>query len=356
MVFIEMKLKIYYLAANCSMQTSLHLFLNKFYGQEAIDSLILLTGSASSRGYYRFIFEGKSMILTISTNIEENEAFFYFTKLLSECTHAVPKLGFVSDDRTIYSQEDLGPTSLLDVLLSDRTKAKRYYEDLIPELIKCQIYLGKTVDFDKAFSYPELDDTMVLRDLFQFKFYFLNALDIRYHQGKLIQDFKRLANCFIGLAPQGFVFRDFQSRNIMIRDEQPFFIDYQGGLKGCILYDLVALIWQAKADFSADDKRHFYAIYSQELLNLQPLLDAKTIEKAYEYCVIIRLFQVLGTYGFRGLIEKKTHFIESIAFGLLNLAEIKDFALLNDFPELKQVIDQLIDPTINEQIKLKING
>lgn len=338
------------------MKTSLEDFLLDHYSQEAIDSLELITGNGSSRGYYRFSHLGKEAILTVNDNVEENETFFYFLDLLQQCTNQVPSLDFISDNREFYVQEDLGPTTLMNVLENNRSLAKEYYFALLPELIKCQFHLGETVDFSKTFSYPQLDDTMVLRDLFQFKFYFLNVLDVHYHQGKLIKDFKKLASHFNQMQPQGFVFRDFQSRNIMIQNKQPYFIDFQGGLQGVILYDLVSLIWQAKANFTAEEKKSFYIFYRDELKKKLPSITNHEIEEAYQYCVVIRLLQVLGAYGLRGLIERKLHFMESISFGLKNLNEIIDLPLLNKYPELKQVITQLINPKINEQINTKING
>ena len=132
---------------------------------------------------------------------------------------------------------------------------------------------------------------------------------------------------------------------------------YQGGLKGPPQYDLVSLLWQAKANLSTEWKKEFYDLYFEEFEKVtKEIVDAKEFQKAYELCLIERLIQVLGTYGFRGIYERKTHFLESIEFGLKNLSEIQDLEILSDYPEFKRVIILLANPSIFKSLKNTIDG
>ena len=330
-------------------------FLKQHYSQEALNTITMLVGGGSSRKYYRFWDQNQSYILADSSNVEENKTFFNYTKTLREITPNIPQIFHISADFTLYTQTDLGDNTLMDVLQKDFESSKTHYYQCVKLLAKVQIEGGKNIDFNQSFSYPKLDKTLILRDLFQFKFYFLNALGIDFNPGKLIKDFDLFAHQFNQLAPKGFVFRDFQSRNIMIKDNQPYFIDYQGGLYGPIFYDFVSLIWQAKANLPMDFKKELYNFYFDEIKKLDAnaiTIDSRT---SYEYCVVARLLQVLGAYGLRGLIEKKSHFIESISFGLDNFKVIIDYPILQNYPELKHVIKVLTDDNTLKLINQKIN-
>ena len=331
-------------------------FLNQNYSQEALNTITMLSGGGSSRKYYRFWDQNQSYILAESQNTEENKVFIDFSKQLKKLSDNFPEIYTISEDYTLYVQSDLGDETLMDYIFKDFESSKPYFFKTLSKLAYAQIKGKDFIDFNHTFSYPKLDKTLILRDLFQFKFYFLNALDIQYNQGKLIRDFDVFASQFDQLSPQGFVFRDFQSRNIMIKDNQPYFIDYQGGLYGPIFYDLVSLIWQAKANLPMDFKKELYNYYVEEIKTLDPNAISIDSRISYEYCVVARLLQVLGAYGLRGLIERKKHFIESISFGLENLKLIIDYPILQNYPELKHIIKVLIDPETLEKVNKKING
>lgn len=339
------------------MENNIIHFLQKYYSQEALNTLELLSGGGSARKYYRFTSDHSTYILTESSNTEENETFFNFTKELNQIIpNHTPIVYHINDEKTIYSQSDLGNDTLMTILEKDIHQAKLYYLKTVELLAKAQIEGNKIINYSQTFSYSKLDKTLILRDLFQFKFYFLNTIGIDYNQGKLIKDFDLFASQFDKLDPKGFVFRDFQSRNIMIKDDEPVFIDYQGGLYGPIFYDLVSLIWQAKANLPLCYKREIYEHYLAEVKKLNPNIATIDARVSYEYCVIARLLQVLGAYGLRGLIEKKPHFLQSISFGISNLKAVIDFPILQNYPELKHIIKLLINPEITEKINQKING
>lgn len=327
-------------------------FLNSHYGEQAVETLELLSGGGSARKYYRFQYSDQSFILTESENVEENKTFIYFTEHFSKVIESLPQIFQVSDDFTLYVQSDFGNQTLLDVVLKNPNESKFLYEKSIRQLVKMQVLGGADLDYTKCFSYPKFNHILVLRDLFSFKNYFLNLLGIEFSQGKLIQDFEKFAYDFEQIPEQYFVYRDFQTRNIMIHENEPYFIDYQGGLKGPAQYDLVSILWQAKTDLPESWKEEFYEIYIKEFIDLtQRDLDGIQFRKGYDLCVVERILQVLGAYGFRGIYEGKKHFVESIEFGLKNLEKIKDYSVLENYPELKKVILKLTEDSTLQNIK-----
>lgn len=327
-------------------------FLNLHYGEQSVESLDLLSGGGSARKYYRFQYSNRTFILTESENVEENQTFIYFTEHFSKVIENLSKIYQVSEDFTLYVQSDFGNETLLDVVLKNPNESKFLYENSIRQLVKMQVLGGADLDYTKCFSYPKFNHVLVLRDLFSFKNYFLNLLGIEFSQGKLIQDFENFAYDFEQISEQYFVYRDFQTRNIMVYESKPYFIDYQGGLKGPTQYDLVSILWQAKTDLPESWKEEFYEIYVKEFIDLtQKDLDGIQFRKGYDLCVLERLLQVLGAYGFRGIFEGKKHFVESIEFGLKNLEKIKDYSVLENYPELKKIILKLIEESTLQTIK-----
>lgn len=339
------------------MNTTIEKFLTNHFGPEAFDSLQLLAESGSARKYYRFQQANQSLILTESDNIEENKTFLYFTEHFSKVVAHLPKVILVSDDAGLYVQTDLGTVSLMQVLENNREESKEIFIKATKQLAKMQILGDANLDYSQCFSYPKFNYLLVLRDLFSFKNYFLNLLGIEFNHGKLLSDFEKFAQDFEQIEYQYFVYRDFQSRNILVQNGEPYFIDYQGGMKGPSVYDLVSLIWQAKANLPQAWKDELYEVYVKEFIELtQQDLNAQKFRNSYELCLIERLLQVLGTYGFRGIYERKAHFLASIEFALKNLDEIKDLALLNRYPELKKVITQLAQPELINHLKQKIDA
>lgn len=332
-------------------------FLFDNYGQSSVDSLELLAQSGSSRKYYRFLADGKSLILTENDNVEENQTFIYFTRHFLKVTDNLPKIENISADYKAYVQQDLGDLSLMKLRETDIESTNRIYRKSILKLVKMQILGDAGLDYSKCFSYPDFNYLLVLRDLFSFKNYFLNLSGIEFNHGRLLKDFENFAYDFEKIEHRYFVYRDFQSRNIMVYENQPYFIDYQGGLKGPVQYDLVSLIWQAKANLPAEQKHDLYELYVNEFMEItQKDIESSKFHKGYELCLIERLLQVLGTYGFRGIYERKPHFLESIEYALKNLNEIKELVLLDYYPELKSIIGKLSESETFIYLKQKING
>lgn len=338
------------------MELKVETFLDLYYGSAAKNSLELLAESGSSRKYYRFVSEGQPLILTFGDNVEENKTFLYFTEHFSKIIDNLPEVKKVSDDFMIYTQSDLGNQSLMNRLMENRESAKELFRKSVIQLVKMQVLGDENLDYSKCFSYSKFNYLLTLRDLFSFKNYFLNLVNLEFNHGRLIEDFERFSDDFQKIPFQYFVYRDFQSRNIMVYENEPYFIDYQGGMKGPVQYDLVSLIWQAKANLPKSWKDELYDLYVKEFIDrTQKDLDYLAFKKAYDLCLIERLLQVLGTYGFRGIYERKSHFLSSIEFALKNLEEIQELEVLKSYAELQKVIVKLADPQIFESLKQKID-
>ncbi|MDR2123111.1 MAG: phosphotransferase [Flavobacteriaceae bacterium] len=334
----------------------IHIFLKDYFLSESF-TLEPITNSASNRKYYRVGFHEDSYILTFSNNLPETRTFLYFSAIFKEKGIAVPAILKVDDSYEIYLQEDVGNTHLLSLLIEQKENEtiKKLYQKSLDELIKLQFQVSQKIDYSYCYDFSEFTDTLVYNDLNYFKFYFFQPLEIPFYNKKLLNEFSDIAQTISTLAPQGFMYRDFQTRNIMIKNSQPIFIDYQGGMKGNTVYDLVSLLWQAKAQLSSDFKKELKNYYFQQVINKTNISEIQ-LEEAYQYCLLIRLLQVLGVYGFRGILQKKSHFTESISFGINNLKSfLKETNFISDYPELLRIIQELFTEETQTKIKKLIN-
>ena len=301
--------------------------------------------SASSRLYFRIYIDNKSVIGVFNSDLKENRAFFHFSHTFKEADIHVPELYFVSDNEAYYLIEDLGNTNLLDLLKEEGESEilKTLYKKAIDQLLKMQVYGINQIDFD-AFSYPraEFDTQSVLWDLNYFKYYFLKVSGLTFDEQLLENDFQLLAEEIGKQKWIAFMFRDFQARNIQVKNDDVWLIDYQGGRKGPMLYDLVSLLYQASAQLSSDFRNELKVYYKQEAVKKMNL-DSQGFEKDFDLMVFIRIIQTLGAYGFRGLIEKKPYFINSIPLALENmdaLLQVVNFKL--EFPYLIDLLNRLV--------------
>lgn len=281
-----------------------------------------LPQSGGDRIYFRIFNGGQSYIATVNDNIAENETFLYFTSVFQSISAPVPKILAVSDDRSVYIQEDLGSQSLLDVLDEQGMNENVFslYRKTLAALASLQIRSDALVDYSRCITSREFGKQAIFNDLLYFKYYFLDTLKIPYDKEKLIEDFEALSNYLSHTHLKFFMYRDFQARNVMVKDEQVYFIDYQGGMKGGLQYDLASLLWQARANLSDEWKDQLLNHYMDCLDDLtgKPV-DRILFIGQYNGYVLIRLLQVLGAYGFRGLFERKAHFLTSIPLALRNL-------------------------------------
>lgn len=304
-----------------------------------VTSIVPITNSGSNRNYYRIFTSTKSFILTISEFVKENQSFFYLTELFQKFDINVPTVLAVNQDKTIYLQEDIGDLALLDVLLKEgyNNETYQFYQKSLSQLANLQIKSKNTIDYNNCYDFKAFDKHQVLNDLFYFKDFFIERLNIPYSKNQLINDFFQIVEVIQSFDHSYFLFRDFQARNIFINNNEAYFIDYQGGMQGFLGYDLVSLIFQAKANLTEDWQQKLKNHYAGIFIN-NGLINQEQFDLQYNMSMVIRFLQILGAYGLRGLVEKKAHFLESILHHYKNLQLLLDLNLLKPYPEIERLI------------------
>ena len=295
----------------------------------------MIQQQGSNRVYSRETDEqGQSFIRVVGTNRDENRAFIYMSRHFASLGLPVPKVLWVSEDEMSYTQEDLGDTLLIDVLTPE------LLERAIRALAHIQVTGAKNFDWSVCFPVPAMDERAIRWDLNYFKYCFLKGTKIEFSEPLLEDDFDRLTAKILAQPADTFLYRDCQSRNIMIKDGQPYFIDFQGGRRGPTQYDVASLLWQAKANIATALREQMITAYLDELKTLQPGLDEDAWRKALPHFVLLRTLQVLGAYGYRGYFERKPHFLESIPNAIKNLRDI--LAELPEYTYLQHVSNDLL--------------
>ena len=325
----------------------------KWKGTEPV-SVDVLPISGSERRYFRVHGKDHSVIGTYGANIKENESFIYFSENFHKKNLAVPEVYAVSEDRIYYLQEDFGDVSLLNHLEADGFTQPVYdlFKKSLAELASLQVKGDKQLDYKRCLTNKEFGKEAIMADLLYFKYYFLDALRKPYDKQKLIKDFEALSNYLTHTEYKYFMFRDFQSRNILVKkDNSVHFIDYQGGMKGAPQYDAASMLWQARANLPDEWKERLLDDYMQSFESLiDAPLDKLVFRSQYNGYVLIRLLQVLGAYGFRGLFERKAQFLTAIPLGLHNLKEFfKNQSLGISVPEFRKVLDLCVSDEVIEQ-------
>ncbi len=281
-----------------------------------------LQQSGSDRIYYRIFSANKTFIATYNLNIRENKTFIAFAHHFKQQGLSVPTIFCTNDDVTIYIQEDVGSNSLLNILEQEGESENVFnlFKKSLQQLAAIQIKGNEGLDYSLCITAQEFGKEAILGDLLYFKYYFLDTLKIPYDKQAMLQDFEALSIYLSYTEHKYFMFRDFQSRNIMVENDKLSFIDFQGGMKGALQYDVASFLWQAKANLSNEWKEILLNYYIDEADKLLPKKIERTVFiNQYNGYVLIRLLQVLGAYGFRGLFERKAHFLTSIPLALQNL-------------------------------------
>ena len=281
---------------------------------------------------------GKTYIRVTGTNRDENRAFIYMARHFHALGLPVPELYSVSEDEMSYTQEDLGDTLLFDHL--DPTLLER----AIRALAHIQVTGAKDFNWSVCFPVPAMDERSIRWDLNYFKYCFLKGTKLEFSEPKLEDDFDSVVKFILAQPAETFLYRDFQSRNVMIRDGQPYFIDFQGGRRGPTQYDVASFLWQAKAKIAPELREKLIDAYLHELKQLQPGLAETAWRAALPHFVLFRTLQVLGAYGYRGYFERKQHFLESIPLALKNLHELfeKNPELQTQYPYLYAISNDLL--------------
>ena len=321
-------------------------------GQEC-ERIEILPQSGSDRRYFRVHAANGTCIATHGHNVPENETFIYFSEHFYRHQLPVPEIYALSEDKTIYLQKDLGDISLLNRLEAEGFTDSVYdlFKISLTELARLQIKGHQGLDYTRCLTNQEFGKQAIMADLLYFKYYFLDALRKPYDKQKLIDDFEALSTYLTHTEYKYFMFRDFQSRNILVSpDNSVHFIDYQGGMQGAPQYDVASMIWQARANLPDDWKERLLNDYIdsfEQIINEQ--VNRDLFKSQYNGYVLIRLLQVLGAYGFRGLFERKAQFLTSIPQALKNLRSfINDQNMGIAVPEFQKVLqtcvsDEIID-------------
>ncbi|HVK48697.1 MAG TPA: RNase adapter RapZ [Pseudobacter sp.] len=336
-------------------------------GEAPLD-IEVLPQSGSDRRYFRLHLKGGTCIATHGNNIPENDTFMYFSEHFRERSLPVPAIIGWNEDRTIYLQEDLGDISLLNKLEEEGLTDNVYalFKASLHSLAELQVKGHEALDYTRCLTNQEFGKQAIMADLLYFKYYFLDALRKPYDKQKLIDDFEALSNYLTHTEYKYFMFRDFQSRNILVRENgKVYFIDFQGGMRGAPQYDAASMIWQARANLPDDWKNRLLDDYinSFEQTIGQPV-DRGVFKSQYNGYVLIRLLQVLGAYGFRGLFERKAQFLTSIPQALSNLRwfienqslgiSVPEFRKVLDICVSEEIMDRFTPLTANEETPLKI--
>lgn len=315
----------------------------------------VLPQSGSERRYFRLFDEdGSSLIGTYGENVPENEAFIYFAGHFRQKNLHVPHIHAVNYDKNMYLQEDFGNTSLLNVLEENGFTSEVYdlFKKSLHELARLQVLGDEGLNYKKCLTNEEFGKQAIMADLLYFKYYFLDALRKPYDKQKLIDDFEALSNYLTHTEYKYFMFRDFQSRNIMVtEDKEVHFIDFQGGMKGAPQYDAASMIWQARANLPDSWKNDLLEDYMNSFESIiENSIDKEVFRSQFNGYVLIRLLQVLGAYGFRGLFERKAQFLTSIPLALKNLQWfIENNSLGIVVPEFKKILSLCIDEEVIER-------
>jgi len=283
----------------------------------------------SGRKIVRLASEKSSAIGILYGMREENAAFLEFSRHFRQHGLPVPEIYGEDLDRGAYLEEDFGDTTLFDFLSKHRDGSKvapevvEVYRKVIAILPRFQIEAGRDLNYKFCYPRDRFDRQSIAWDLNYFKYYFLRLAGIGFNEQALEDDFDRLTEFLLSAPRDYFLYRDFQSRNIMLRDGQPFFLDYQGGRKGALQYDVASLLYDAKADLPPQLRQQLLDHYLNALAGYAAAGDKQVgrddfLRHYYAY-VYIRIMQALGAYGFRGFYERRAHFLQSVPYALKNL-------------------------------------
>jgi aminoglycoside/choline kinase family phosphotransferase len=268
---------------------------------------------------------GKSSAIGILYPVrEENLAFLEFSRHFRRRGLPVPEIYEEDLSQDAYLEEDLGDTTLFEFLGRNRAgavvapRAIEAYRKVVAALPRFQVEAGRDINYKVCYPRDRFDRQSIAWDLNYFKYYFLRLAGIPFSEQALEQDFSRLTKFLLGASHDYFLYRDFQSRNVMLREGQPFFLDYQGGRRGALQYDIASLLYDGKADLPPELRQELLNYYLDCLATHLPV-DRDAFMEHYYAFVYIRILQALGAYGFRGFYERKAHFLQSVPFALKNL-------------------------------------
>lgn len=318
------------------------------------EQVMRLSANGSNRQYWRVLGGGQQCVAAFNDDVRENEAFFYYSQKLRSKDICVPEVYAVSPCRRYYLQQDLGNTTLYDFVY-DRRKQGGGFDAEILELYKRVLndlsliqFVGRDMDFSYAYPRSDFDAQSMQWDLNYFKYYFLKMKYIPFDEELLERDFQTLIQYLLSDDCSYFLYRDFQSRNIMLHEGKPYYIDFQGGRRGAAQYDVASLLYSAKSDIPDVIRHELLDHYIRCLASRQPI-DVDDFKQHYYAYVLIRIMQAMGAYGYRGYFERKEYFINSIPLAINNLRLVTESNTLPiEIPHLRQVWKAIINSSLAE--------
>ena len=322
---------------------------------EKVKSFTLLPLSGSARRYIRFYGNKNTAVGAYNTDKRENRAFIYLTKHFTKHKLHVPE--FLAEDlkNDIYLIRDLGDTTLFSLIEKAgkgnklNNEIREYYKAVITLLPIFQIAASNKLDYTKCYPRADYDKQSMIWDLSYFKYYFLKLAGISFDEQKLENDFNALINFLLQADCKYFMYRDLNSRNVMIFNNEPYFIDYQGGRRGALQYDIASLLLDSKADIPPVLRDEFIDYYIESVKKTNKI-DKRIFLKYYDGYALIRLLQMFGAYGYRGYFEGKVLFLNSIPYAVKDLKVLLDKSKIMDkikIPELYSALDRI---TVSKEI------
>ncbi|HEX8696291.1 MAG TPA: RNase adapter RapZ [Longimicrobium sp.] len=315
-------------------------------------SVLPLDGDGSSRQMYRLVGDQyETAIGVVGPDREENRAFLSYTESFRSIGLPVPEVYAVDEKAGAYLEEDLGETTLFDALAAARKEDPGadfpaamvpVYKRVAEILPRFQVEGGKVVDYSVAYPRAAFDRQSILWDLNYFKYHFLKLAHVPFNEARLEKDFRRFATFLLGADTRHFLYRDFQSRNVMLVGGEPWFIDYQGGRRGALQYDVASLLFDPKAAIPEALREELLEHYLDTLETLLPRVDRARFRQHFRGYVLARIMQAMGAYGYRGFYERKPRFLASVPQAIRNIERILETGFLPvELPELRAVFERI---------------
>ena len=341
---------------DCEMAERIKNLYKETYGVEPL-SVVKLCGDGSNRVYYRLSGVVESVVGVVGTSVDENRAFVALSDAFCKSGVNAPKVLAVSEDGLAYLQNDLGDETLFSSMKKSRESGEFSEKDVemlckvMSALPHIQYKVPQYFDFSLCYPVSDFNERTVMWDLNYFKYCFLKGVGIEFNENLLEDDFLKLRNALLAENENTFLYRDFQSRNVMICGGEPYFIDFQGGRKGPVYYDVASFVGQARAHYTAPVVNRMIDAYLDSLAGYKSVNREDFMEKLTLFRVF-RLLQNLGTYGYRGLFERKKAFVDIIPAAVLQLKELLA-TFTSDYPYLYRVVEQISEMPLccNEELK-----
>jgi aminoglycoside/choline kinase family phosphotransferase len=314
-------------------------------------AVVEMRADGSNRTYFRLIDDGwRTAVGAIGPDHDENRAFLSYSRDLRAAGLPVPEIYGADEDAGVWIEEDLGDTTLFDAVVEARERESGpfpasmlpVYRRVVEILPRFQVEGGRVIDYSVAYPRAAFDRQSILWDLNYFKYHFLKLAHIPFNEARLEEDFDRLADFLLAADTRHFLYRDFQSRNIMLRDGEPWFLDYQGGRRGAPHYDIASLLYDAKAGLP-DEIRDELLEHYLDALGEHLDVDRERFRQEYRGYVLVRIMQAMGAYGYRGFFERKIRFLQSVPYAANNLQTILERGQPQRQPELGRVFRRIAD-------------